>query len=245
MSEAAPNKKEAKQGSGDENQSMEEILQSIRSIIAEDGEGSNGAAKPEAAPTAASSPAKTPASAPAVNGTKEVPVPGSSVLELTEMLKEDGTVESLKAPAPAEVPKEPAPAAPASEPASSDVLNKIDEALAVSQPVAAAATPPASEAPVQAPAADAPAAPKTASANDTLLSDQAALATAASFKKLKVEEPMPPLVTTPSPAFTSGATVETMVVQMLKPMVKDWLDTNLPAIVERIVEREVKKLSRQ
>ncbi|MDE3016975.1 MAG: DUF2497 domain-containing protein, partial [Pseudomonadota bacterium] len=35
-----------------------------------------------------------------------------------------------------------------------------------------------------------------------------------------------------------------MVEQMLRPLMKSWLDVNLPPIVERIVEREVKKLTK-
>jgi cell pole-organizing protein PopZ len=35
-----------------------------------------------------------------------------------------------------------------------------------------------------------------------------------------------------------------MVMDMLRPMMKSWLDANLPVIVERIVEREVRKLIR-
>ena len=42
----------------------------------------------------------------------------------------------------------------------------------------------------------------------------------------------------------SGDTVESLVAEMLKPMMKAWLDANLPAIVEHIVEREVKKLTK-
>ena len=42
-----------------------------------------------------------------------------------------------------------------------------------------------------------------------------------------------------------GRTLEDIVVAMLKPMVKDWLDANLPAIVEEKVEEEVKRVSRR
>src|SRR5437868_4832282 len=84
---------------GEEDLSMEEILHSIRKIISED----DGGKKPA--------------------DTKKAPeeVTGSDVLELTEMIKEDGTVVSLKTEAvPEKAVKEPAPA---------DVLNSIDEAL--------------------------------------------------------------------------------------------------------------------
>ncbi|MBB5519890.1 DUF2497 domain-containing protein [Amphiplicatus metriothermophilus] len=42
-----------------------------------------------------------------------------------------------------------------------------------------------------------------------------------------------------------GRTLEDIVVEMLRPMVKDWLDANLPAIVEEKVEEEVKRLARR
>ncbi len=40
-------------------------------------------------------------------------------------------------------------------------------------------------------------------------------------------------------------TVEQLVVDLLAPMLRDWLDQNLPGIVERVVEQEVKKLARR
>lgn len=39
-------------------------------------------------------------------------------------------------------------------------------------------------------------------------------------------------------------TLEGMVREMLKPLLKDWLDKNLPAVVERVVAREVARLAR-
>ena len=42
-----------------------------------------------------------------------------------------------------------------------------------------------------------------------------------------------------------GKTLEDIVVEMLQPMVKEWLDANLPAIVEEKVEDEVQRLARR
>ncbi len=253
-------KKEAKKGD-DQDLSMEEILQSIRKIIAEDDD-----------------PDKKPGDKKANGNKADDDVPGSDVLELTEMLKEDGTVESLKP----EVVVKPE-AAKEAKPA--DVLGKIDEALkpekpiekpaekaqekppgkpaepVAAQPEEKPAAPPEKppEKPVEAvsvaaaaaepakPVAPAQSAPSMAQAEaDALLSKAAAEASAAEFKRLQAaaEPPLPPVVTTPSPAFSSGLTVETMVMDMLKPMMKAWLDANLPAIVEHIVEREVRKITR-
>lgn len=49
----------------------------------------------------------------------------------------------------------------------------------------------------------------------------------------------------PSPALGNGnITIEAMVRDMLRPMLKDWLDENLPAVVERMVEKEISRVSR-
>ena len=41
-----------------------------------------------------------------------------------------------------------------------------------------------------------------------------------------------------------GQTVEGVVRELLKPMLKDWLDQNLPAIVESRVEAELERIAR-
>jgi cell pole-organizing protein PopZ len=41
-----------------------------------------------------------------------------------------------------------------------------------------------------------------------------------------------------------GLTVEDMMRDMLRPLLKEWLDENLPAVVERMVEREIARISR-
>jgi uncharacterized protein len=196
-------KSDTKAASG-EDQSMEEILQSIRRIIAEDGEG-------EAVP-AAPAPVFT-----------ETPKPSEDILELTDMVMEDGAVVAVekKETAPAEpididaLFDSPAPAAE-----SDDVLKNID-------------------AMVPAPAV----APPNFDTLDSLLSQPAAQAASQAFKSLKkpmVEAPFAPV---DSAAFRSGATVEDLMMELMRPMLKSWLDTNLPSIVERIVEREVRKLT--
>jgi cell pole-organizing protein PopZ len=42
----------------------------------------------------------------------------------------------------------------------------------------------------------------------------------------------------------TGQTVEGMMREMLKPMLKEWLDENLPSVVERMVEKEIARISR-
>lgn len=45
-------------------------------------------------------------------------------------------------------------------------------------------------------------------------------------------------------ADSPGQTVEGVVRELLKPMLKDWLDKNLPAIVEARVEAELERIAR-
>ncbi len=42
-----------------------------------------------------------------------------------------------------------------------------------------------------------------------------------------------------------GRTLEDMVTEMLRPMIKDWLDANLATIVEEKVEEEVQRVARR
>ncbi|ODT50335.1 DUF2497 domain-containing protein [Devosia sp. 63-57] len=41
-----------------------------------------------------------------------------------------------------------------------------------------------------------------------------------------------------------GLTIEAMMREMLRPMLKEWLDENLPSVVERMVEKEISRISR-
>jgi cell pole-organizing protein PopZ len=43
---------------------------------------------------------------------------------------------------------------------------------------------------------------------------------------------------------TAGATLESLMRDMLRPMLKEWLDENLPSVVERMVEKEIARISR-
>ena len=62
-----------------------------------------------------------------------------------------------------------------------------------------------------------------------------------------VQESVPP----PAPTIPgrlwmrSGKTIEDLVKEMLRPMLKEWLDRNLPPMVERFVEREIVRLTRR
>lgn len=56
----------------------------------------------------------------------------------------------------------------------------------------------------------------------------------------------PPTAQDPGPTIGNGGkTVEDLVKEMLRPMLKEWLDKNLPPMVERYVEREISRLTRR
>ncbi len=42
-----------------------------------------------------------------------------------------------------------------------------------------------------------------------------------------------------------GLTVESIVRELLRPMLREWMDNNLPTLVERLVEAEIERLSRR
>ncbi len=44
---------------------------------------------------------------------------------------------------------------------------------------------------------------------------------------------------------TPGRSLEDIVTEMLRPMIKEWLDANLPTIVEEKVEEEVQRVARR
>lgn len=70
----------------------------------------------------------------------------------------------------------------------------------------------------------------------TLLSDQTAQATRGALDSLSR------LMVKPEPG--NDGTLEGLVRDMLRPMLRDWLDANLPAMVETLVAREIAKITR-
>ena len=79
------------------------------------------------------------------------------------------------------------------------------------------------------------------STNEGLLSDVAADASAYAMARLlagnvAVERELPGRV--------GKVTLEDMARDLMRPLVKSWLDQNLPAIVEKMVAREIEKVSR-
>lgn len=80
---------------------------------------------------------------------------------------------------------------------------------------------------------------------ESLISDEAASSAKSAISDLIAKTGKPaaePVQTTPAPSFRNGDTVEDLVMEGLKPMLKIWLDENLPALVERIVQQEIAKI---
>ena len=74
-------------------------------------------------------------------------------------------------------------------------------------------------------------------------------AASSAFARLNqaVQESVPqPAAHEPGPSVDgNGKTIEDLVKEMLRPMLKEWLDRNLPPMVERFVEREIVRLTRR
>jgi len=66
-----------------------------------------------------------------------------------------------------------------------------------------------------------------------LLSDETDRAVAASFEAL-----------TASVAMQSAELVDRLTKEMLRPMIKSWLDEHLPSMVERLVRAEIQRVAR-
>jgi uncharacterized protein len=184
-------------------QSMEEILQSIKRIIAEDD----------------ASPAALPADAPAAD----------DVLELTQQVNDDGIVTE-----------------PSDQPINGEVAPMALEALLDSLAVSG---PPVEETPVEMMPAEAPvvAPAQPPAPADAGLVDNATVASAAlAMQRLasNISE-TPHVPTSHGLAFRSGATVEDLVLEALRPMLKEWLDANLSQTVERLVAKEVARISQR
>jgi cell pole-organizing protein PopZ len=244
--------------------SMDDILASIRKIIDEDGTKTR---KPSASPSGKAA---------------------SDILELTELVNEDGSVTSLHkaddagpelAPSPMED-DEPAiyddgdererpsmfgagePVRPTLAGDPKPAAPPIDFAPPPPQPpVSNPSPPPAPQPPRILPTpslggisltpVNTPPQPtaQPQSTQSGLVSGQTANAATAAFDRLaqaalQQQPPAPTAPKAPSPTI-GGRALEDMVAEMLKPMLQQWLDTNLPSIVERLVQQEIQKMSRR
>ncbi|MGW9332267.1 DUF2497 domain-containing protein [Bosea sp. NPDC055594] len=185
--------------------SMEEILASIRRIIADD---EKPATPPEPEPSAlAPVPEPDPVSEPeAVSEPDPQPQPEDDVLDLgaeASLVEVPVAVDDIEFAEPVE----PAPAATVA-------LPPPEPPVAIAPPVQAA-----------------PSAPSLDMAS--LISDQAGAAVHNAFGALA------------NTVLSNNArTLEDLVKDMLKPMLKTWLDDNLPGMVERLVRAEIERVAR-
>jgi cell pole-organizing protein PopZ len=75
---------------------------------------------------------------------------------------------------------------------------------------------------------------------EKIISETTAETTAALFNQLK--QTAKTKQSSESLKFRSGTTVEDIIVELVRPHLKEWLDQHLPSVVKAAVEKEVKKL---
>lgn len=184
--------------------SMEEILASIRRIIADD----SGVPR-QAAPRPVPVPAPATGAAPAPNADLDQ-ADVDAVMDSDETSGESDVLELTQPVEPGATPSFTAVRGP-------DVVFREEERRAPVQP---------RPAPMPAPAA-------VRRPDDRLLSPNSTAAVSAAFNSLA------------STVLSENArTLEDIVKEMMRPMLKDWLDENLPGLVERIVRAEIERVAR-
>ncbi|HLJ20675.1 MAG TPA: DUF2497 domain-containing protein [Stellaceae bacterium] len=100
--------------------------------------------------------------------------------------------------------------------------------------------PPAPEPPKPEP----PAPPPMTDGADRLVSDAAAAASIAALSQIHQIGSQGEKRMSDIPMGEGQRTIEDMVREMLRPLLKEWLDSNLPHLVERVVQDEVGRLVR-
>ena len=82
---------------------------------------------------------------------------------------------------------------------------------------------------------------------DRLVSDGAAAESSDAFAELAQSVAAAEIRTDSSPRIAHGGerTLEDVVREALRPLLKDWLDKNLPSLVHHLVKKEIERLSRR
>jgi uncharacterized protein len=211
--------------------SMEEILASIRRIIADDDTAKP--AKPEPPKPASAAPAPAP----------PPPPKAAPAAEPAAMSQDD--IDAMLAGF-----EQPPPAAPAPPEPEADILDLTEAMAAPPEPAPApeptfrtigtepdvmfTETPEPEPAPPRAaPPPSRPAQAVTQPAEPPMLSATATAAVDAAFNSLAQ-----------TVLVHNARTLEDLVKEMLRPMLKSWLDDNLPNLVERLVRAEIERVSR-
>jgi cell pole-organizing protein PopZ len=222
--------------------SMEEILASIRRIISEDGEdeGADSAAALEAeAPEAVEAAGEPDPAEEEATPIEDLMVGDDEaadeddVLELTDIAE----VEPVPEPEP-EIAAAPEPEPePEPEPVADDPFDTGEDSdlMAIDRTPEPEPAPEPAPAPVVAPIPVANTAPTPEPTS--LMSEEATAAASAAFDRLSDDMRI-------SGEGESG-TLEGLVQDLLRPMMKAWLDNNLPAIVEAAVAEEVERVARR
>ena len=254
--------------------SMEEILASIRRIIADDEAKPPTAEKtssPAAAPAAAAKPEKPAAAAPVAKPPVMNDIPPSAI-PAAQAAAAKAPVKPVAPPPPPPPPPPRAAPAPAASNSQDDIdalLNGLDEATTpeeVRAPLPDGDVFELTDEMAVAPPQPPPQPPfhKIEPEDDLEFTETAA---SRAMHRQPVFEPPPLEIPAPPPqqilsrstvsavesAFNSLAntvlsnnarTLEDLVKEMLRPMLKSWLDDNLPGLVERIVKAEIERVSR-
>lgn len=207
--------------------SMEEILASIRRIIADD-EPKPAAPKVEPRPVPPPAPVavKPPPPPPPPPAPEPEPAISTSDPDINALLAEIGE-QPISEPEPEPVAAEP------------DIL-ELTEEMAQAESAAFQTVEPQDEVVFE----------------EQAVSPEPAYEAAVQYQP--VSEPAPPLMSPATMASVGSAfnslartvltdnarTLEDLVREMLRPMLKGWLDDNLPSMVERIVRSEIERVSR-
>jgi cell pole-organizing protein PopZ len=210
----------------EQDMSMEEILASIRRIIAEDQESSDAANPPETDSAAATATQPEP----------PVSRPEAYAYEQEEdssaYFAEEEAVSNTSAPEVKAAEYVPAPEAPrvvqplpATQPVRPPVVDAVPVQKKPENPPVRVSVEPSGGKEAVSPAS-----------SSSLLSSQTDKAVLASFSKLSQ--------VAGAPSQSAPVTMDEFVRQMLRPMLKDWLDKNLPRIVERLVQAEIERALR-
>ncbi len=210
--------------------SMEDILASIRRIITEDEGARKAAPGAHLAVVATSPPLAEPPSGPAPEPIWRAELPRAAVVP-PAVVAEPAETEPPMAPSGDAEPFAAEPAT-AADPEPGE-LPPIEAAMPVASPsVETEATRPAPR-PQTAPAQPAAAPQMQGRADPGLLSARTDAAVEAAFDHL-----------TGIMLNRESRTLEDIVKDMMRPMLKDWLDDNLPPLVERLVREEIHRVSR-
>ncbi len=205
---------------------MEEILASIRRIISEDDAPAETAEaaparseaepEPEPEPVAAEAEDVSPALMDETPSMEEPAASEEDVLELTDTYEAPAAAESIGD----------LDVSPAGDDVDPFPVEAVSESVFAPEP----------EHPADTTSIDA--APK---AYDPLVGDSAAASAASAFAGLasSLRKPEPMETSTPS-----GPTLDELARSLLRPMLKEWLDANLPGIVEAQVRKEVERIAR-